>query len=92
MENKLLNYSYWIDCLLNSSEHFDDIPEAARHIVLDLEENKDKVEASVLKSVNLLNYWMDNDDSFRTNLQLNYHKDVAAHEESLKQLIDRFLK
>lgn len=81
-----------IDALLNSWEHWDNLEQESKHLAEQLSED-DEVKGQLqteLKS--LFQSWIDNEDNFRLDYELNYFKNPEKYDLELRTKIKQVIK
>lgn len=82
------------DALLNSYEFWEDLNQEATELVLslDLSLTKEQENQMITNVKKMMKSWIENDNNFRIDVELNYHKNPQEYEEKLDEFIKNFVK
>jgi hypothetical protein len=82
------------DALLNSYEFWEDLNQEATELVLslDLSLTKEQENKMITNVKKMMKSWIENDNNFRIDVELNYHKNPQEYEEKLDEFIKNFVK
>lgn len=77
----------FLNWLINSWEHCEDVDDDALSIIEELTSDFDLQNRLKTEVSSLMNSWLNNDDNMRLDVELNYHKNPSLYEEKLMELV-----